>query len=181
MLNIFYLLKDSAKELKNVRTLAISAMLAAINTVLGLSSIMIGDFVKIGFSFLATGLAGILYGPITAGILGGLGDILNYLVKPAGPFFPGFTLSAVLSGFIYGFFLYKKPVSIRRIFFARLIIVIFIDLALSTIWLSLLSGKAFFILLPMRTLKAAIMLPVETGILYIVSLRITALEILQKR
>lgn len=168
-------LKDSAQELKKLHSLSVMSMLTAMQTVLGLFTIMIGEFIKIGFSFLTLALAGMLYGPVAAGILGGLGDILNYLIKPAGPFFPGFTVSAVLSGFIYGFFLYKKPVSIRQVFFAKLIIVIFVDLFLSTIWLSLLWGKVYWVLLPMRALKAVIMLPIETGILYIVLTRITAI------
>ncbi len=175
MQTFIFILKESAKELRKIHTLAVTAMLTAMNTVLGLFTIMIGEFIKIGFSFLTLGLGGMLYGPVTAGILGGIGDILNYTIKPAGPFFPGFTINAILSGFIYGFYLYRKPVSIRRVFCAKLTVVIVVDLILSTMWLSMLYGQAFFALLPLRALKAAIMLPIETGILYILLSRITVI------
>lgn len=168
--------KESAKELQNILTLAVTAMLAGMNTVLGFFTVVIGEFIKIGFSFLTIGLAGLFYGPVVAGILGGAGDIINYLIKPTGPFFPGFTLNAILSGFIYGLYFYKKPVSIRRVFFAKLTVVIIVDLLLTTAWLSVLYGKAFLVLLPMRGLKAIIMLPIETGILYLVLTRITAIS-----
>ena len=185
MQNFIYSLKESSKELGKIHNLAISAMLAAMNTVIGFFTITIGEFIKIGFSFLTIGIAGMLYGPVIAGILGGTCDILNYLIKPTGPFFPGFTLSSILSGFIYGLYLYKKPVSIQRVFFAKLTVVFFVDLILTTTWLSILYGKAFLILLPMRLLKAILMLPIDTGILYIVLKRITTYaspgEIHQKR
>lgn len=180
MSKILNTLKESAKELQNISALVITAMITALNTVLGFYTIMIGEFIRIGFSFLTLGLTGMLYGPVAAGILGAAGDIINYMIKPAGPFFPGFTLNAILSGFIYGFFLYKKPLNIRRIFMARLVITIFVDLLLSTTWLSLLYGQAFLVLLPLRALKAVIMLPIETVVLYIVLNRITAVTHLVK-
>lgn len=171
---LFYSFTESAKELKKVLTLAVTAMLTAMNTVLGLFTIMIGEFIKIGFSFLAIGTAGMVYGPVVGGLLGGMGDILNYLIKPTGPFFPGFTLNAILTGIIYGLYLYKKPLSLRRVFWAKLTVVILVDLILTTQWLSVLYGKGFLVLLPMRTLKAIIMLPIETGILYLVLNRVAA-------
>lgn len=176
MTNFFVSFKESAKELRKVLTLAVSAMLMAMNTVLGFYTIMIGEFIKIGFSFLTLGLAGMFYGPFVAGILGGAGDIINYLIKPAGPFFPGFTLNAILSGCIYGLYLYKKPVSLLRVFLAMLTVTLIVDLLLTTAWLSILYGQAFIVLLPMRAIKAVIMLPIESGILYIILNRMAAVS-----
>jgi ECF transporter S component (folate family) len=166
------LMKESAKELKKVQALAVTALLAALNTILGFLTFMIGNFIKVSWSFLTLSLAGMLYGPVVAAILGAMGDIINYMIKPMGPFFPGFTLNAIISGFIYGLFLYKKPITMKRIFLMKFIIVIIVDLCLSTTWLSMLYGQAFLVLLPMRALKSAIMLPVETIILYYVLTRL---------
>jgi riboflavin transporter len=167
--------KESANELKKLPVLAMTAMLTAVHSVLGFFTIMIGSFIKIGFSFLTIALAGMLYGPFTAGILGGIGDIINYLIKPTGPFFPGFTINGILTGIIYGLFFYKKNINIKRILLARICVIILVDLCLTTTWLSLLYGKAFFILLPMRALKAVVMLPIETGLLYFLLTKITIL------
>lgn len=172
MISIF---KESAKELKNVQVLTIASLLTAMNSILGLFSIVIGDFIRISFSFLAMALAGMLYGPVVSGILGGLGDLINYMLRPTGPYFPGFTFNAVLSGVIYGLCLYQKPISLKRIFAAKLIIVIIVDLILTTTWLCILYGQGFMVLLPLRALKAVIMLPVETAMLYFVASRVTSI------
>lgn len=167
---------ESAKELKKLTTITVSAMLIALNTILGFYTIMIGQFIKIGFSYLALGLGGFLYGPVVAGILGSAGDIINYIIKPTGPFFPGFTLNSILTGVILGLFLYRKPVSFPRIFLAKLTVKLFIDLLLSTTWLSILYGQAFIALLPMRALKAVISLPIESVLLYIILNRVAAVS-----
>ncbi|BCJ94999.1 histidine kinase [Anaerocolumna cellulosilytica] len=167
-MKVLELLKASASELRRVISLAVSSMLLAMHTVLGYFSIMIGPSIRIGFSFLAIAAAGMLYGPVVGGILGGLGDIINYILKPSGPFFPGLTISSMLTGFIYGLAFYKKNITIGRVFIAKLIVVIFVDLLLSTYWLTLLLGKGYMILLPARALKSAIMLPIDTIMLFIV-------------
>lgn len=175
MSKIKILFSDSAQELKKVQVLTIASLLTAMNSILGLFTIVIGDFIKIGFSFLAMALAGMLYGPVVAGILGGLGDLINFMIRPTAAYFPGFTLNALLSGIIYGLILYKKPLSLKRILIARLTVMILIDLTLTTTWLSIMYGKAFMLLLPMRTVKALVMVPIETALLYFTASRITAI------
>lgn len=63
---------------------------------------------KIGFSFVPVVLAARLFGPVQAMLVYGIGDVVGTLLFPVGAYFPGFTVSAVLSGLIYGLFLYKK-------------------------------------------------------------------------
>lgn len=45
-----------------------------------------------------------LFGPVVGGIMGGIGDILKFLIKPTGPYFFGYTLNAMLGPVIYGIF-----------------------------------------------------------------------------
>lgn len=47
-------------------------------------------------------LSGIICGPLIGLITGALSDILCFVIKPAGPFFPGFTLTSALTGLIPG-------------------------------------------------------------------------------
>ncbi len=56
--------------------------------------------VKVTFSTAITMLTGIICGPVMGFISGALVDILTCIIKPAGPYFPGFTLAAGLSGLI---------------------------------------------------------------------------------
>ena len=48
-----------------------------------------------------------LFGPGVGGAVGALSDILGYAVRPTGPYFPGFTVTAALSGVIFGLLLGK--------------------------------------------------------------------------
>jgi len=68
---------------------------------------------RVGFAFIALALAGMLYGPLAAGLVGAVGDILGMLLFPTGPYFPGFTLTAFFMGLIYGLFLYKEQSFLR--------------------------------------------------------------------
>lgn len=168
MKRIMEMFSESAEELKNVRTLSMSAMLTAITVILGFFAIVIGDFVKIQFYFLTVGMSGMLFGPVISGIIGGLGDILSFIVKPTGTFFPGFTLNAIITGVIYGMFLYRRPVSFWRIFAAKLTITMIVEMGLSTYWLTILYGQGFWAILATRVVKCVVMLPIDSIMLYAV-------------
>ncbi|MEE0954510.1 MAG: folate family ECF transporter S component [Eubacterium sp.] len=161
--------KDSAKEFKNTRSLAVIAMFLALAVILGFFAVQLTESLKISFAFLANELTGMLFGPFVGLIEGGAADILKYIVKPTGPFFPGFTISGMLSGMIYGLVLYKKPVSLKRIIIANSIVTVFVNMLLNTYWLTLLYGKGFTVILPARIIKEAILLPIDIALFYLVS------------
>lgn len=163
------LFRSSASELQSMRTLSVTSMLLALAVVLGFfCTVQVGDFLKIGFSFIANELTAFLFGPVVGGAMAGLADILKFVMKPTGAFFPGFTISAVAGGVIYGMFLYRKPVSILRIAAAKLTVAVLVNLFLNTFWLTLLYGQSFQALLPARALKQLLMVPIETVLFYMV-------------
>ena len=88
--------EDSWHELKKTKVMAVTAMLIAIGVVLGFFSIQLTEFIRIGFSGIPNELASMLFGPVVGGIMGGIGDILKFLIKPTGPYFFGYTLNAIL-------------------------------------------------------------------------------------
>lgn len=57
---------------------------------------------RIGFSSIPLMLSGIVLGPSIGFITGAAADIINFLAKPSGPYFPGFTLVSALIGLIPG-------------------------------------------------------------------------------
>ena len=81
---------------------------------------------------------------------------------------PGFTLTAILAGVIYGVFLYNKPITWGRIIAASVIINIVLNLGLNTYWLSIMMGKGFLALLPTRIVKELVMIPIKVVIIGIV-------------
>ena len=109
--------------------------------------------------------------------MGGLADLLKYLVNPTGPFFPGFTISGICGGIIYGLVLYKKPLTVKRVILANLLVTVSVNIFLNTYWLTLLYGDAFLVLLPARILKQAVMMPIEVVLFYTVAKVLTKANI----
>lgn len=100
---------DSAKEFKNLRSVVSVALLVALHTVMALFlSIQVTTSLRISLSFLANVMIGCMFGPVMGFVAGGLGDLIQFVIKPTGPYFIGWTISAALAGLIYGCFFYGK-------------------------------------------------------------------------
>jgi len=57
---------------------------------------------RINFTSVPIMISGIICGPFAGFATGALSDLLGFAIKPAGPYFPGFTLTSALTGFIPG-------------------------------------------------------------------------------
>lgn len=159
-------LSASMREFRNLRSVTTLSMLIAVALVLNLfASIQITDSLRLGFGFIATAIMGMLYGPVCAALSAGLVDILQFFLKPMGEFFPGYTLTAMLGGLLYGFFLYKNQHSLPRIIIVKTLINTLLHLILNSYWLTFLYGYAFWVKIPERVIKNVAMLPVEIIIL----------------
>ena len=169
MTNLRRQFRDSFHELKDVKALAMTAILLAVAVVLGFYTLQVTDFIKIGFAFIADEMTGMLFGPVVGGLMGGAADLVKFLVRPTGPFFPGFTISGAASGIIYGMVLYKKPPTLGRVALANGIVMIVVNICMNTYWLTLLYGDAFFAILPARIIKQAVMYPIYVALFYGVS------------
>ena len=70
------------------------------------------------------------------------------------------------AGVIYGCFFYRKKLSLRRVLAAELAVSFVCNIILGTLWLDLMYGKGFFVLLPMRAFKNLVMWPVNSFLFY---------------
>lgn len=167
-MQIFKVFQESAKETRRLHALVITALLVALHFIISGFEIYLTPQIRIGFSFLTIAVVGLLFGPVLAMTAGGLSDIISFLLNPAGTYFPGFTVSAILGGLIYGLFFYKKPVTLWRILCAKFLVSLLINLGLNTFWHTILYGKSFVVLFPARALKNLILLPIEMLLLFFV-------------
>lgn len=152
----------------DVKKLVQISLLIALQIILTRFCSIQTPIVRIGFGFVPVVITAVMYGPICAGVANGIADIIGTILFPAGAFFPGFTLTAVLAGVVYGVFLYNKPITWTRIIGAAAVINIFLNLGLNTYWLSIIMGKGFMALLPTRIMKELIMIPIKVMIIGIV-------------
>ena len=63
--------------------------------------------------------------------------------------------------------MYKKDLSIWRVIVSELIVTILCNLIINTYFISVLQGKAFIEMLPVRLVKNLISLPVNVAVLYV--------------
>lgn len=164
---------NSAKSLSNARILCACGILAALFVALYAVKLPLSPNLRITFTFIPLAVAGWLFGPIPATLVGLVGDLIGCFLFPMGPYFPGFTLSAMLTGFIFGLFLYETDIgsskSIILIVISKLFISVFINIFLNSLWLSMMYGKAFYVYLISHSIKNAIAFPVECVILCLLS------------
>ncbi len=159
---------ESARELKNIRSLTGLALLMALGSILSaVLTIQITPSQKIGFGYLATVLMGALYGPVAGGVAAGLRDILQYLIKPTGMYYFGFTLNAILGAMIYGLFFYKRRVTVVKAAVSKGLVNVFVNSVLGSIWLADLLGKGVGVLFYPKLVENLISLPVEAAVLYL--------------
>lgn len=158
----------SLREFTQLRNVVFCGMMAAIAVILGyVATIRLGQYIRIGFSGLPNQVVDYLFGPAIGAIFGAALDIIKWFLQPTGDFFPGFTISAALGGIIYGYAFYKKNVTVKRVLIAQLIVKIFVNIGLNSLWLKMLYDQAIIALLPGRILSNAIMLPIDTFITYV--------------
>ena len=110
--------KTAAAELKNYRALVFSALMIAACIVLSHCKIPLGENLSLSVTFLARALCALVCGPIAAVLYGFVEDILGYILKPSGPFFPGYTLTTMLGCFWYALFFFRARITITRVLLA---------------------------------------------------------------
>ncbi len=97
-------MKISSRVITNIGLLiALSIILTRIASI----RIAIGGIegIRIGFGGLPIILGGIMFGPLAGGIIGGVSDMLGYIINPIGAYMPHFTLTSALTGTIPAIFL----------------------------------------------------------------------------
>ncbi|MDT2813442.1 folate family ECF transporter S component [Vagococcus carniphilus] len=155
------------KQRFTARTIALMGVLMALRIILSQFLSITTGFVKISFFFIPVVIMAILFGPIIAGSANALCDFIGAMLFPAGGlYFPGFTLTAFLSGIIYSSFYYKKDLTLKRIIIVNIIVTFILSLPLNTLWLYMMQGNAVFAFLPARIISSSIMCVVQIFITY---------------
>ena len=92
-------MQQSSRELKRTKGLVQAAMLLALQVFLSLyATVIISPTIRVSFNYLASVATAMLFGPFVAMINGGLADLIQFAIRPSGPYIFGLTLNAMLSG-----------------------------------------------------------------------------------
>ena len=156
------------KNREMLRRICFSAVLIAMEIVLNRFLSINTPGLKIGFSFVPIVMAAILFGPVAAGVIYGMADLIGAILFPIGPYFPGFTVCAVLMGMVYGLFLYKKE---RIGFFRNILPPILINhlifgLCINTLWVGILyDSKTYWGWFLYRLPEYAVLIPISAALI----------------
>ena len=153
-----------------------SPKLLAVMGVLVAMEVIIAQFVtfrptqsmKLSLDFIPIVIAGILFGPVPAMIVGLLADILGAFLFPVGPYFPGFTVTAALTGLLYGALLHKSQ-SMPRIAAAVGLQQWVLSLLLNSFWLHILYGWPYLPTMLGRLAQCGILTVVQLVFLPIIA------------
>ena len=148
---------------QHVLMLVIMAMLAALQIVLSRFLSINTQITKIGFAFVPIAICAMLFGPLPTVIVAVVADVLGASLFPSGPFFPGFTLSAVLNALVYGLLLYRKP-TVPRVVIAVVINQFGLSLFLTPLWLSIVYNMPYWVTVVGRLYQIAILTAVEIAV-----------------
>ncbi|MFC6274970.1 folate family ECF transporter S component [Levilactobacillus tangyuanensis] len=139
-------------------------MLMALQLVLSRFSVG-SNLIKVSFTFLIVALIAKWYGPWWGMMTAVVFDVVGTLIS-GGPYFVGFTVSAVLGSLTYALFLYGKPVTWVRVILASVVIAVVVNAILNTWWVTIMYHTPFWSLLPARVIKQLIVTPLQIVLVY---------------
>jgi len=120
-----------------IRKITLLGILTAMQIILG--SLLSVQFLttKIAFAFIIVALTARLFSPLVTAGSTALAYFLGMLLFPKFTFFPGFILTAFLTGLTFGL-AFQHRTSLFRILLANLIVVFVLNLLLNSLWLHIM-------------------------------------------
>ena len=165
--------RDAAGELRDLRKLVFAALMIAMCVVLAqVPSVPLFGGAKVTWGFLARSVCAWVCGPVLGLLFAFAEDNLSFFLTGGGgyPYFPGYTLTTMLGVFTYALFFYRGPLTVRRIFCAKLLTNVQ-NVVLGALWMAILNSNGAFSLATwyasasLSAVKNLIMLPVQTALL----------------
>ena len=158
--------------MSKIKKTILASMLLAILIILNRFISIKTEVLVISFSFVPIMMSAIWLGPKYTAAIAALGDLIGALLFPFGPYFPGFTVSSAISGLIYGLFLYNngKEMSNKKLLIrltvSSIIQLIAVNIFLTSLWIHILYGKAYLVIMASRATTQIIMIPIHIITIY---------------
>lgn len=150
-------MSEKRNSQQQIFTLCCLALLCAMQIVFARFLVIpISSTMRISFSFIPVVIAARRFGVLGGVTVYGLGDLIGAFAFPTtGGYLPGFTLTAVVSGLLFGLFLSKKG-GVVRIVLSVLLSQIICSLLMNSFWLTYYYGSEFAPLVISRAVQCII-------------------------
>ena len=160
--------------MSKIKKTVLSALLLSLLIILSRFVSIQTQLLVINVAFIPVIMAAIWLGPEYSLVIAALGDFIGAILFPFGSYFPGFTISSGLTGFIYGIFLkrnFNKEINekkfILELIISSVLVLVLDGIFLRALWLSILYGKAFWIIVSTRVVAELIKIPIQITTIYI--------------
>ena len=153
--------------MRETKKIVLMAFLMAIQIVISFIFLPVGENLKIYFTFIIVMIAAIIFNGYEVLIYAVIEDNIAFFLYPQGAYFFGYTLSAVLGILIYHLFLHDK-VNIKRICSAKILVNLFVNVLLGSLWSMILYSKGYLYYLVSSLVKNTLMLPLEIIIFIVI-------------
>lgn len=163
-------------------SIALLGILTALRLVVSrIGSIRLTRDIHVSLTFIVTVIIAYYFGPLWTAVFNGIMNLLIFFIFPTGdPFFIGYTLSAIIGGFIYGLFLYPYQLSWIRTTIAVVLVTLIVNLFLNALWATMLYQVPFWISISSRLIKELIQLVPQIVISYLTLQIVSKLKIESK-
>ncbi len=135
--------KAAATELYSTRNLVFAALMVAMARVLALIPSIPIAHTRLSFSFPARAMCALVCGPVAGMTYGFVEDILGFILQPTGEFFFGYTISTMAGMLVYALCFYRRRVTVVRIVAANVLVNIFVNAMLGSLWTMMLRGGGY--------------------------------------
>ena len=161
--------REAAGNLKNVRMLALAAMIIALRAICKMVEIPIAPGLNINLAGIFNAVGAMVYGPVV-GVAGAIvSDPLGYLLHPDGPYFLPFMLVDMSSSFIFGLLFWKRPLTVGRTMGAKFAVNMVSNVMLTSvimkwyyyIFYGVEKAEAYNLINLTRIVKNLVMFPIE--------------------
>ena len=168
--------RDAAANLKDVRMVALAAMIVALRAVCKMLEIPLAPGLNINVAGLFNSVGAMVYGPVV-GVVGAMvSDPLGYLLHPDGPYFLPFMLTDMSSSFIFGLLFWRQKLTVGRTMTAKFTVNMVSNILLTSVimkWYYLVfygveKAQAYNIINLTRIVKNLVMFPIEAILITVV-------------
>lgn len=159
---------SSASKLKDIHYIALMAAFIAMKIIVGNIYIPVAQNLRIGINFVLVAVEASILGPVAGMVSAAVTDLLGFAIFPSGPFFAGYTLTAICGSLIYALLFYRRKITVLRITAAKVLNNYLVNVLMGSLWSAVLYDKAFVVYAATSLIKNTILLPFEIALLVLV-------------
>lgn len=150
----------------SVKSITLLGVLTAMQIML--NSLLSVQFLttKIAFAFVVVAITARLFSPLVTAGSTALAYFLGMVLFPKFTFFPGFILTAFLTGLVFGYAFYQRT-SLPRILLANFIVLFVLNLFLNSLWLHMMYLTPWAALLTTRFIQEIVSYIIYTSVLIV--------------